>query len=83
MSKYVITVIIALSLLPAAQAESVSSFLIKLCADKTSQSPDSVSAKEARMIFEMMKETEKRRCGILGEDYIHYLIKKYRARMDS
>ena len=83
MGYYAIGVMIALSFLQPVQAESVSSFLIQLCADRTGELPDSAPSKEARRIFATMKETEKRRCALQGENYIHYLIKKYRAQMSG
>lgn len=87
MTKHFITLIVTLLFSHPlyAATESVSILVTKLCQEPGSAQtdPDTASSKEAVKIFAMMKESEKRTCGMRGDDYINYLIEKYRARLNG
>lgn len=69
--------------LALADGKTVSESLKTLCYSGTHADADEPSYKEAQKIFDSMKMYERQACGVRGEDYISFLVKKYQHILNS
>lgn len=62
---------------------AVKSVLRSICASSTSYDPNLQDSVRAQKIFDLMEMSEKKSCGLRGDDFLQYLMDKYSERVSS
>ncbi|MGA7507164.1 MAG: hypothetical protein WBW72_02465 [Erwinia billingiae] len=62
---------------------AVKSALRLICSSGTPYDPNLQDSVRAQKIFDLMKMSEKKSCGLRGDDFLQYLMDKYSERVSS